>query len=55
MTMTAMGFELLDFPPIGRILDAHALWHAATVPVTEFWYGFLIEDALDEGWRAERL
>ena len=50
MMMCAMSLELLDFPPIGRILDAHALWHAATVPIGEMWYNFLIEDALDEGW-----
>lgn len=50
LMMCAMSLELLDFPPIGRILDAHALWHAATVPIGEMWYNFLIEDALDEGW-----
>lgn len=37
--------EVLDFPPIWRALDAHALWHAATVPIARMWYSWLIEDA----------
>ena len=55
LTMGAMALELLDFPPIGKILDAHALWHAATVPIGVLWYEFLIEDALDDAWRPLRL
>ncbi|THH08699.1 hypothetical protein EW145_g2519 [Phellinidium pouzarii] len=51
LTMAAMSLELFDFPPIERILDAHALWHAATVPITALWYSFQVEDALDEGWQ----
>ncbi|KAK4333094.1 Ribosome biogenesis protein TSR1 [Rhodotorula toruloides] len=39
------ALELLDFPPLGpgglRLLDAHALWHASTVPVVRMWYAFL--------------
>lgn len=54
LTMVAMSLELLDFPPFARVLDAHALWHAATVPIAALWYRFLITDALDEGWKAER-
>ena len=54
LTMAAMSLELLDFPPFARILDAHALWHAATIPIAELWYNFLITDALDDGWRIER-
>lgn len=50
LMMAAMSLELLDFPPIGRVLDAHALWHAVTAPIGEMWYSFLLEDALDEGW-----
>ena len=30
--------EVFDFPPILWILDAHALWHAGTVPVSILWY-----------------
>lgn len=55
LTMAAMSLELLDFPAIGRVLDAHALWHAATIPISSLWYKFLIKDALDDGWRSSRL
>lgn len=50
----AMSLELFDFPPYGQILDAHALWHLATVPIAVYWYEFMIEDALDDGWREHR-
>ncbi|GAA5915290.1 hypothetical protein JCM5296_000539, partial [Sporobolomyces johnsonii] len=41
--------EVLDFPPVGlgtglRLLDAHAVWHASTIPVVGWWYGFLATD-----------
>lgn len=45
--------ELLDFPPILRVLDAHALWHLATVPITKMWYDWLVNDAkecVSIGW-----
>lgn len=42
--IAAMSLELLDFPPVWG-LDAHALWHAATVGPTVAWYWFLGEDA----------
>ncbi|KLO14887.1 Per1-like protein [Schizopora paradoxa] len=51
LTTAAMALELLDFPAIGRVLDAHALWHAATIPIAGMWYTFILRDALDEGWR----
>lgn len=41
----ASCLEVFDFPPIARALDAHALWHAATVPLAAMWYQWLIEDA----------
>lgn len=34
----AMSLELLDFPPIGGMLDAHSLWHLGTVIPTIWWY-----------------
>ena len=34
----AMGLELLDFPPVWGILDAHSLWHLGTVGPTIWWY-----------------
>ena len=34
----AMSLELLDFPPIGGMIDAHSLWHLGTVGPTIWWY-----------------
>ena len=34
----AMSLELLDFPPIGFMVDAHSLWHLGTVGPTMWWY-----------------
>jgi hypothetical protein len=50
-TTLATSLELFDFPPWYRIVDAHALWHLATVPITPIWYDFLVKDASDHGWR----
>lgn len=55
LTTLATTLELFDFPPWHRIIDAHALWHLATVPIVPLWYDFLIKDALDSGWRALKL
>lgn len=54
-TTAATSLELFDFPPWGRIIDAHSLWHLATAPIAVFWYDFLVADANDDGWRAARL
>ncbi|KAH9918343.1 Per1-like protein [Epithele typhae] len=48
------ALELFDFPPWARAVDAHALWHLATVPIAVYWYDFLVEDALDDGWRVKQ-
>ncbi|XP_053965720.1 post-GPI attachment to proteins factor 3 [Anastrepha ludens] len=40
----SMSLELLDFPPILWLLDAHALWHLTTVPVISLFYDFVIDD-----------
>jgi hypothetical protein len=40
----AMLLEVLDFPPLWKIIDAHALWHAATAPLTMLWYRFVEAD-----------
>ena len=40
----ALLFEVLDFPAMWRLVDAHALWHAATVPLTGLWYTFIVRD-----------
>lgn len=41
----ASALEVFDFAPLFRALDAHALWHLATVPIARMWYAWLIEDA----------
>nr|XP_033775149.1 post-GPI attachment to proteins factor 3 isoform X2 [Geotrypetes seraphini] len=37
--------ELLDFPPLLWVFDAHALWHLSTVPVHILFYSFLVDDS----------
>jgi len=41
---SAMSLELMDFPPIWGVFDAHSLWHAATIPITYLFYDFLVCD-----------
>ncbi|KAJ1395806.1 Per1-like [Sesbania bispinosa] len=41
----AMLLEIYDFPPYQGLLDAHALWHAMTVPLTFLWWSFIKDDA----------
>lgn len=45
LLVAAMSLELLDFPPVMGV-DAHALWHAATIFPTFWWYRFLAKDAI---------
>jgi hypothetical protein len=40
----AMLFTVFDFPPLGRVLDAHSLWHLSTIPLTILVYRFLMQD-----------
>ncbi|WRT66030.1 uncharacterized protein IL334_002981 [Kwoniella shivajii] len=47
LTFLAMGFELLDFAPVFRLIDAHSLWHLATIPLTIAWWHFFIEDVIE--------
>jgi len=47
----AVCLEIFDFPPWWRVIDAHSLWHLATVPVIVAWYRFLVNDSLDPSWR----
>lgn len=42
----AMCFELFDFAPVWRTVDAHALWHLATVGIVPLWWRFLEADAV---------
>lgn len=41
----AMSLELLDFPPVLSSVDAHSLWHAATILPAVWWYRYLLMDA----------
>ena len=46
LTYAAGALEIFDFPPVLGSLDAHALWHAATPPLTYLFYRFLAADLL---------
>lgn len=39
-----MCFELFDFSPFLFIVDAHSLWHAATIFPTYWWYWWMRKD-----------
>lgn len=41
----AMLLEIYDFPPYEGLLDAHAIWHATTIPLTYVWWSFIRDDA----------
>jgi hypothetical protein len=41
----ASTLELFDFPPYLGIFDAHALWHAATIPLGFLWVHFMVLDS----------
>ncbi|CAO3622467.1 unnamed protein product [Cunninghamella blakesleeana] len=44
----AMSLELLDFPPLWRVFDAHSLWHLSTIPLMYLWYQFVLLDTNHE-------
>lgn len=37
--------EIYDFPPYRGFVDAHALWHATTIPLTYLWWSFVRDDS----------
>lgn len=37
--------EIYDFPPQWELVDAHALWHATTIPLTYLWWSFARDDS----------
>jgi hypothetical protein len=47
VTTLAMGLELFDFAPWWRVVDAHSLWHAATIPIASVWWDFFYDDAIE--------
>lgn len=46
LVASSVSLELLDFPPIYWLLDSHALWHFATVPLPLLWLKFTVPDTL---------
>jgi hypothetical protein len=42
--VSTVMLEIRDFPPIWGWIDAHALWHLSTIPITLKWYEFYAED-----------
>lgn len=36
-----LPLELMDFPPLFGLLDAHSLWHLGTIPMVVMWISFL--------------
>jgi hypothetical protein len=44
LVASASLLEVLDFPPIFGLVDAHALWHTATALLTGIWYSFIVDD-----------
>ena len=48
---TVALFEVFDFPPLWGLLDAHAVWHGATMWVGVAFWRVMIEDAQ---WEVER-
>jgi hypothetical protein len=51
-TVAAGLLEVLDFAPVGGLLDAHALWHGLTPPLVGVLLSFLEDDARWEAARA---
>jgi hypothetical protein len=50
----AMSLELLDFPPLMDLVDAHSLWHACTVPLIFLLYEFVVRDVVWENSAVEK-
>lgn len=46
--VAAAMLEVFDFPPYWAAFDAHALWHAATIPLGFLWYYFWYADFQEE-------
>jgi hypothetical protein len=47
-TVLSVGVTLMvaiDFPAILDLIDMHAMWHLATIPMTVFWYEIIALDA----------
>jgi post-GPI attachment to proteins factor 3 len=51
LSMGALTLQVLDFPPVFGLLDAHAIWHVLTIPLVYKWYQFVRGDAV---WMGDR-
>jgi len=51
----AVLLEVLDFPPLLSVLDAHALWHLATVPLVYVWFAFVTRDLTNSQQSASKM
>lgn len=49
-----MLLDILDFSPWWAVVDAHALWHAATAPLTYLWAAFVLADLQQLGDREQQ-
>jgi hypothetical protein len=45
--------ELFDYAPLFDLLDAHAVWHGATMPLAALTWSFVVDDCRFEGLRDE--
>lgn len=41
LAVLSLCLEILDFPPFYWAIDAHALWHLVTAPITLIWYRYV--------------
>jgi hypothetical protein len=46
LAYAALLFEVLDFPPLAQLLDAHSMWHLSTIPLTFLFYRFIHVDLI---------
>ena len=44
MLLLGISLELNDFPPVARLVDAHALWHLVTIFPSIIWFDWNVWD-----------
>lgn len=42
----AATFEIMDFPPVALLIDAHSVWHALTAPLVISYWSFMTDHYL---------
>lgn len=48
LSVLATLMVAIDFPAVWDLIDMHALWHLATIPLTVFWYKTIALDAASQ-------